>query len=352
MDGKNYSAKNSWGGYRASSLSYLRIFATIMVVASHAWSTLTENSSSFSMTQSEIIYVGILSDLTKWAVPCFLMITGALLLKKDKEITVSDCIWKYARRMLLALVIFGIPYAMLMIYFDSKHFSFSLIPESIIRVLNGDSFGHLWYLYTLIGIYLFLPFIKLFVNNASKQVFNYIVILLFIMNFCFPFVDKLAGTSIAFEIPIKTWPLFFVLSGYYLYNEIDNRNVSLIIPTIGIGISVLLIIIVNIMSETAVTIMSYNTPVNALFTISVFILFIRIRKESTDCLWKLDRLCFGAYLIHPLFIQFCYRYLHLVPTGNTFYPILTVVFACVFALLGFFASWVMSQIKPLKKYVL
>ena len=45
-----------------------------------------------------------------------------------------------------------IPYAMMMIYFDTKTISSSMIPQAVLRVITGESFGHLWYMYILIGI--------------------------------------------------------------------------------------------------------------------------------------------------------------------------------------------------------
>ena len=218
----------------SSALCYLRIFATVMVVASHAWSTLPENPDMFTLTAAETTFFEIAYSLTKWCVPVFFMVTGALLLKKDKEITVGDCIWKYAKRMFLALVIFGIPYALLMIIFETRKISLSMIPETIIRVINGDSFGHLWYLYTLIGIYLFLPFIKVFINNSSKQVLIYILVLMFIFNFCFPFINALTGLSIAFTLPLTTYPLLYLLLGHFIFNEKPDWAKKIWLPVIGV----------------------------------------------------------------------------------------------------------------------
>ena len=254
--------------------------------------------------------------------------------------------------MFLALVIFGIPYALLMIYFETRKISLGMLTESIIRVINGDSFGHLWYLYTLIGIYLFLPFIKLFVNNATKQVFKYMMILMFIFNFCFPFINALTGLDIAFKLPLTTYPLFYLLMGYYIYNEKPEWAEKRWMAVAGVAVSAVIIIAVGVAGGSLAPIMSYSSPVAALFTVSIFMLFDGIKKEITEKLWKTDRLCFGVYLIHPLFIQFCYKFLHLTPTGNSLYPILSIVFAAVFVAIAFVTSWVMSLIKPLKKYVL
>ena len=323
-----------------------------MIVASHAWSTLPENPDLFNLTASETTFLEIAYNLTKWCVPSFFMVTGALLLRKDKEITIRDCIWKYTKRMLLALVIFGIPYALLMIYFDTKTISLSMIPESILRVINGNSFGHLWYLYTLIGIYLFLPFLKLFVNNASKQVFQYTLITMLIFNFCLPLVNVLTGLEIAFKLPLTAYPVFYLLLGYYIHNEKPEWAGKTWIAVAGVFLSAGIIIAVRMRGGSLSSIMSYASPVAVMFTTGIFILFDQIKRNCSERVWKIDRLCFGVYLIHPLFIQFCYKFLHVTPTENSLYPVLSIVFALAFTVIAFIASWVMSLIKPLKKYVL
>ncbi len=62
-----------------------------------------------------------------WAVPIFLMITGILLLDKEKKITYHDCIKKYSKRILLALIVFGIPFSMLEIIMTTKRISFTIL---------------------------------------------------------------------------------------------------------------------------------------------------------------------------------------------------------------------------------
>ena len=345
-------SENRMEGCRLSSVSYLRIFATIMIVASHAWSTLTDNLDMFCLSIEETQFLKIAYSLTLWAVPVFFMVTGALLLDNDKIISVRDCIMKYTRRIFLALFIFGIPYAALIILFDTNELSLAMIPKSIVRVINGESFGHLWYLYVLIGIYLFLPFVKLFVNYASKQIFCYVMILMFIFNFCFPMVNALTGLNIAFKLPVTTYPLFYLMLGHYIFNEKPTWAEKKWPAITGVLISATIIIVVGISRGPLESVMTYSSPVAVLFTMSIFMLFIRITKPCTERLWKVDRLCFGVYLIHPLFIQFCYKKLNIVPTGSSLFPLLSVLFAFAFVILAFAASWVMSLVKPLKKYVL
>ena len=113
--------------------------------------------------------------LMNWAVPVFLMITGALLLDPNRQITYSDCIRKYAKRILLALFVFGIPFSMLEILLNTKSITVRSLFEAIINVINGNSWSHLWYLYALIGLYFVLPMLKAFVNNSDEKTLLYLM---------------------------------------------------------------------------------------------------------------------------------------------------------------------------------
>ena len=54
---------------------------------------------------------------------------------------------KYVRRIVLVLVIFAIPMAGMIRVFDSHRLYPTLIPEMISDMIQGLSFGHLWYIY-------------------------------------------------------------------------------------------------------------------------------------------------------------------------------------------------------------
>ena len=173
-----------------------------------------------------------------------------------------------------------------------------------------------------------------------------------IFNFCLPLVNVLAGLEIAFKLPLTAYPVFYLLLGYYIHNEKPEWAGKTWIAVAGIFLSAGIIIAVRMRGGSLSSIMSYASPVAVMFTTGIFILFDQIKRNCSERVWKIDRLCFGVYLIHPLFIQFCYKFLHVTPTGNSLYPVLSIVFALAFTVIAFIASWVMSLIKPLKKYVL
>lgn len=185
---------------------FLRIAATLAVVFLHTNNTLSNNSEQFFLTKNQMVFFTTNNLLMNWAVPVFLMITGVLLLDPNRQIPYSDCIKKYARRILLALFVFGIPFSMLEILLNTKSITVNSFFEATINVINGNSWSHLWYLYALIGLYFILPMLKAFVNNSDEETLLYLIGVIFIFSFVIKSIDKVSGTTIAFAIPITGLP--------------------------------------------------------------------------------------------------------------------------------------------------
>lgn len=204
-----------------SSISLLRIVATIAVIWLHTCSTLTDNRDIFCLTDMQYSFFGATHQIMNWAVPVFLMITGALMLGRQTDY--KSCFGKYIRRVLLALFIFGIPYAALKLVMETKSLSLKIVLQSVAAVISGDSFSYLWYLYVLIGIYLVLPVLQKSVQNMENRQIKCLLMILFVMDFIVPTISSIIGMRIAFLAPF-TWPLFYLFAGYYLYTAIPKSG--------------------------------------------------------------------------------------------------------------------------------
>ena len=339
------------GGYQ-SHLSLLRIVATVSIVWLHTCSTLAKNPDVFIMSDRQHRFLSAGYQMMQWAVPVFFMITGALLLDPRKKISVHDCWKKYLARILLALVIFGIPFAMLRLVMETGDISVRLIPLSIKAVLENQSLSHLWYLYTLIGIYLALPVLRSFAKRAYKAELQTVFIALIIIDFVVPTVNAVTGLKIAFNMPLS-YPLFYLLAGYYL-NKLETKRYE---KMAGICVAVILagIWILNYKFADAADLTHYNSPLIAALAVAVFIASKRLKvsDEQRERIWKIDRMCFGVYLIHPVFIQFFYRFLKITPMkAGAGYALAGLGLWVAFTFAAFAGSYVLGLIKPLKKYVL
>lgn len=179
---------------RQAYISYLRIFATIVVIWHHTCGTLAGNSTLFCLTHQQTLFYEAARQSVSWDVPIFFMITGALLLNPEKKLSIKK-ILLYVRRILLALIIFGIPCAMVMNMMEmhEKGINWEIIQASLISVINNTGLGHFWYLYDLIGLYLVLPLLKIFVENAEIMVIRFLLIALVLFDFIFPTLSAYAA---------------------------------------------------------------------------------------------------------------------------------------------------------------
>lgn len=339
----------TWGGYQAN-ISILRIVATICVIWLHTCSTLAENVDVFLMTEMQFKFFNASYQMMDWAVPVFFMITGSLLLNPGKKITASDCIWKYGQRIILALFFFGIPFAVLKLVMETGGLSVKIIPLSVKAVLENQWLAHLWYLYTLIGIYLILPVLRWFVAKAEDAEVKLVIVSLLVLDFIVPLLKNVAGLSIAFNLPLK-YPILYVLLGWYL-GKCDLKKYR--VTCIAIGTVIMSIIwLLNYTIPNASDWTSYDSPLILSLAALIFVIFKNITVKGSERLWQADRLCFAVYLIHPVFIQFTYRFLKITPAQfKGLYLIATIGFFVLFTISAFIGAFILNQIKPLKKYVI
>ena len=101
------------------SFSYLRAIACIAIIILHMFA-------SASIIYGEQIGILVnacsrsLSNVMMWAVPCFVMVSGALLLSKERKLTYRKLFRKYVLRMFLVLIIFSFaPILVLLIAINS-----------------------------------------------------------------------------------------------------------------------------------------------------------------------------------------------------------------------------------------
>lgn len=341
---------------RSADISALRITATIFVILTHTFSMVWLNAGAYAMSSTQLNYFYTVSFFLDWPVTVFLMITGALLLKPEKEITVRECMVRYVRKVALALVIFGLIFSWLETIAVEKTVSLHMLGKSLVDLMTENSWGHLWYLYALLGIYLTLPIWKGYIKYSSRKTQSFVLIVLFVINICLPIANEAFGVQLLGDMAMVTAPVFFLLCGRYLYEEtpawLKNKKLTAVLLVITLVIVVITGIFVF---PNGYAYLNPLSPTATLAGIFIFVLFkdIKVKEETMERLWRVDRLCFAVYLIHPVFINLAYKFLNITPlNAGSIYWLAAPGFGIVFVILSFAASWVLNKIKPLRKYVL
>ena len=339
-------------------ISLLRITATLAIVWLHTNGTTVVHPEIIEVDEAHARWFVVNYYLMRWGVPIFLMITGALMLNRKKELTPDECIFKYARRIFFAVLLFGSAYSFVL------GAGTDTIIGSLLKApwhaVSGGTATHLWYCFMLIGVYLILPVLKTFVDHAPRRWVFTVLVCIFIFGMVIPTINRVFALHIEFSIAV-TYPVFYILCGYYM----DRYRTDRCRPLYLIGLPVLLLAtgIAACLDPTLdAARFDYMSPVPALEAVCIFGLFFGnentpavLRTVSPSLkkrLWQIDRLCFGVYLIHPIFIQGFYRILKFTPMHMGAYRLGTVLIFLIVSLLSFLACAVLRLIPPMRKYVL
>ncbi len=327
-------------------LDFLRFIAISAVIFLHVLSGITDTIPE-QMTNTQFQIYETLKSFCTIGVPLFLMISGTLFLAPEKKLTLKMLFQKYLRRITLALVLFGTFFALLEIILVNRSLAFTDIGQAFFNMLSGNSWAHMWYLYVLIGLYLFLPLLKSFAANADKQTYLYLLLLLFITRSLLPFVEKYFNFKLGIILPAAGIYLFYYLCGYYLHTYVEKNSFNKKIA-LGILFISILVFLLNGLFKLNLD-YNYDSPFVVLLSLAVFYLASCSQKKWTLCSSFRDYY-FGMYLVHTFFLNLAYKLLHITPLLSGGYILLPVFFVGTFAF-SLFTAWIMKKIPLLGKYV-
>ena len=332
-------------------IEYIRAFAAITVVLLHIVMTLPANYSVRELGElNSAIFNGVYMP-TRWAVPCFVMVSGALLLDPKKNLPIEK-IWKYIKRMLFVLLIFGTGFALMELVFSEKKVAITMLFKAMLNVAEGKSWSHLWYLYVLIALYIITIPLKYAVEKMSRKELNALLCTLIAGNFVIPFINAVVGTQIK-ELMILTEYATYYLLGYWLATSEWQPGKLIIVPAI---------IVTAIMITTDCwfifncgTVFELNHQSKDLLTLiqasSVFLFFKSCFVQKKEYGVTIRNICdcsFAIYIIHPFWINLLYKVFNFTPLSMPIWLGILVLFTIVFSL-SFATAAVLKRVPFFKK---
>lgn len=344
------------GKEKISYIEYIRVFAAVAVVFLHIVMTLPNN---YTVEELGVFNYAVFSGcymFVKWAVPCFIMVTGALLLNPEKEIDIKKTAG-YILRMLKVLLTFGVVYALMELVFSEKTVNIMMLPKAILNTMEGKTWDHMWYIYALIPIYIIMLPLKDFIRAQNRSTLRIFIIALIIGNFAIPTINTICGTNIKILTPFGDYITYFLI-GYYI-STIPKESLickkSILIS--GGGIATLAMAALEVYSLTAygkaaAINHSSGEMLTLIQSVSVFML-VRILFENSkisNAMKTISVCSFGIYLIHPFWINLIYKVFKITPLSMPIGAGIAVLFAVVFAL-SFCTAFVMRRIPVIKRII-
>lgn len=361
---------------RESFLDKLRIAATCAVVLLHTITGVMDTTDMSPYPLESRIFHMIL-DLVCWSVPVFVMISGYLFLDPMREIGMGKMLKKYCRRIVLALFLFGVPYACMEQAALEGSFRREMLGNAFLMVLQGKSWSHMWYLYLILILYLLTPALRYVLKRLPRTAVLGVTALLFAECSFLPWITRVFGLNWSMMLPNSGIYLFYYICGYLFVTERGREEAEKCSTSgaeVGIhtkarsrnrkyrsgGLCLLLAtgMVCSRLSGKNVVTMDYSY----LFTVILSLLLFRWgmtwtkdtegRERKAALSWqKTAALSFTVYLVHPVFLNIAYKALHVTPLSFDIGISLPLFFLGTL-FLSVVTAGVLQKIPLLRKYVL
>lgn len=339
---------------RITYLDVARICAMFSVVILHV---AAEGWYGFDIYSKEWAVYNAYYGFTRWGVPVFLMISGALFLGTEKEITIKSIFGKYIKRLLIAYIFWATVYACKDVFIGGE-ISIGSFLKSIV-----EGHYHMWFVPLIIGIYLLLPIFKQLTKN--DMVMQYLLVLLLLFYFAVPTIGLIPQLSGIYRIFDRI--LFSAFGGYgayfllgYFLNKIELKKVIryfiYLLGLLGAVVTVFTTMIASRQSGTLYIDVNSEFMVNVLCTSAAIFVFAkymctneRIHGSVCAVLAELSESMFGVYLVHIFVLELLKQVGISALKYESLWAVLLLSFAVwsisVFVVLG------IRRIPLLKKYI-
>ena len=300
---------NDTNGAKKIYLEILRILAILFVIFNHTGVNGFLLFSKYPNTSGQFWLYLFTSTFVTCAVPVFFMISGALLLPKDEDLTT---LWqKRILPVVIVLLVFSLWY-----YFDSISYNLMKVDLEVFfqKLYSTNLKKHLWFLYYYIAFLIGLPFLRCLVKNLDNKYFLYLLIMSTFMWVLPEFGYLIWDGKFNIHGSIRTsWMISnnFVspLLGYYIDKKMNKDNLRRILPIMW-SVSIALTILVCI-TTCHLRIVAGNMPrffnntqiINAFSLFATFKWFfaekqLSLKIQNFICILGGD--VFFIYLMHML----------------------------------------------------
>lgn len=304
-------------------LDYLRIFACFLVMLVHAsenfygaaGSTDMAGPQSFLANETDRLWVSLYDGFSRMSVPLFIIVSAYLLMPMPATQTSWQFYRRRAKRILPPFIVFMLLYSTLPMLWGQIDGATAV--RDLWRLpLNFPTLaGHLWFMYPLISIYLFIPVISPWLERATAREERFFIIL-FLISTCMPYLHRWCG-ELWGECFWNEYHMLWYFSGFlgylvmahYIRTHLNwsrqkRLAVGTVLAVVGWAWTILSFYI------QAVPGVVHSTPVIelgwamctincVLATAGTFLLFTCIqRPEAPRIVTELSKLSFGMYLMH------------------------------------------------------
>lgn len=349
---------------RLVNYDLMRVIACFLVITIHCG--VCDQFRSYSTSTLGGLAPNIWGTLARWAVPAFIMLSGMMFLRSDKEISLKDLYKKKVLRMFTAFFFWSIVYSAYNVYVLGDNHAGSPFKSFFDGCFSGET--HMWYVLVAAGLYIISPILKVLLQKLSKKMLTYWIVIMFIFGSCVPFISDMNQIKIISPI-VETvggymdlqflcgWTLYFVL-GYLIQNHEfthKQRMITYILAGVSFLFTVFGTVIYTYLTGASLGVLPYEYPNIVLMSVGILLFFkenigrIKFKERTKKVIVWLSSLTFGIYLSHILILKVLYRFGINISICN---PILSIfIVSAVTFIVGAILTWILRKIPVINNYI-
>jgi len=364
----------------------LRVIACFLVVLAHSCDPFV---GQFDNNYNDFFAGALIGSFVRPCVPLFVMISGVLLLPINMDM--PTFYGKRAKRLLVPFIFWSLILPLLYFAYvnsgiinissnlDIQNFTGLMTLQKMYTFLFNFNYDTtvLWYVYMLIGLYLFMPIISAWLKQAEKRDIHWFL-RFWIISMFLPYIQMAApllgytgnggNMGLLGVCDWNAYGMFYYFSGflgylvlaYYLIKYPLNwgwgktLSIASILFLIGYAITAGGFILTQEYyprSYANLEIVWYFSGINVfLMTFSVFIVIQKVKVKPSPLLTKTAALTFGIYLFHFIIVQLGYDLIYPnIPVPAFIKILLIAIFTFAISL---FIIWLMSLNKITRKVIM
>ncbi|MBQ3084278.1 MAG: acyltransferase family protein [Clostridia bacterium] len=286
---------------RCGYIDFIRVFAIVLVILLHCICDYYNNTANCGTKTWYVL--GFVNELCRVGVPLFFMISGYLLLRQE----ITDITGFYKHRILKI----GIPFILYDIFYYFFFCHLNDVTPSFLdffkSLFHAGSAYHLWFIYSILFLYLLMPFIQMILQKIGPRLAIFFLLLVVFHTTLRPFINTVAEGYIFVYLADDGFVgyLGYMILGYLLGIYQPSVKIKYAIYFVGLlfFVGVPLVSMYRVQNGGDFLFHGGYSLNHYVEAAAIFLLCKSCIKAVPSAVSRLSTVTFGAYFAHVFFVE-------------------------------------------------
>ncbi|MEO5956722.1 MAG: acyltransferase family protein [Nitrospiraceae bacterium] len=333
---------------RSGSFDVIRVSACLAVVLLHLAATTVMQPEQLGTISWHM--ANFIDSAMRWAVPVFVMLSGALLLDEKKQTSPREFWTRRMNRLLPALLFWSAVYLAWRAFFWHQPLTLNTIALDLIA---GRPYIHLYFLFLIAGLYLVTPFLAMAATSLDSKHLSQAILVMAALALGANLADFLATSIFTMFVPY----IAYYFAGLYCVRVLASSPGPYGLLLAGaiattILLTAFLVSVKGLNDHWAFYFYEDFSPTIMVMAVTLFMVLLRATFSPIilSVAQRLAPLTLGVYVAHPIIVELL-RNLYHTTMPAMFRPLYYIPITFAATIVITFAAVALMQKAPILRRV-